>query len=270
MHPVLFSIGTFDVHSYGVILALAIVLGVLLAGFIGEKRGCDRFDISEVGLWTVIIGILGARFVYVIQYTDFYFSHPELLLNFRRGGIAIQGALLFGFSATAWTCHRRNINVFNGLDIYINPVLMGMAIGRIGCLLQGCCYGRLCDPNLPWGVVYPAALKIGTEPRHPSQIYELLLDLVLMVVVGYVYKHAKYYGQAFWTGIAGYGVVRFITEYFRDVQVSWLFTPAQWFALVFVLVGLLGALGLYSRTPIVPLQADIALADKKVAPKSKK
>lgn len=259
MHPILFTIGDFSVHSYGVIMALGIVAGVSYAMYIGKKRGLDPYDMSEVGLWTVIFGLLGARLAYVAQHVDYYLQNPELLLNFRRGGIAIQGALLLGFATTAWTCKRRNINMLNGLDVYISPVLLGMALGRIGCVMQGCCYGSPCSPSLPWAITYPESLHIACVPRHPSQIYEALLDIALIVLVNWVYKNAKFYGQTFWTGIAGYGVVRFITEFFRECDSAPVagLSLAQWAALLFVALGLCGVLGKISRQPLaVPSPAE--------------
>lgn len=274
MHPILFTINGFAVHSYGVIMALGIVAGVSYAAYIGRKRGLDPYDMSEVGLWTVIVGLLGARLAYIIQHTGYYIQHYDLILNFRRGGIAIQGALLFGFAATAWTCRRRGIKMLNGLDVYISPVLLGMAIGRVGCVMQGCCYGSPCAEGLPWGITYPDALHIACVPRHPSQIYEALLDIALIFVVNRVFKNARFYGQAFWTGIAGYGVVRFITEFFRECDSAPIagLSLAQWAALLFVGIGLCGALGKFGHQEIEaevssePKEADKCAADEDAEP----
>ena len=265
MHPILFTIGGFSVHSYGAIMALGIIAGVSYAMYIGKKRGLDPYDMSEVGLWTVIIGLLGARAAYVAQHIDYYLHNPGLLLNFRRGGIAIQGALLFGFATTAWTCKHRGIKMLNGLDVYMSPVLLGMAIGRIGCIMQGCCYGSPCGSDLPWAITYPEALHIACVPRHPSQIYEALLDIVLIVLVNWVFKNAKFYGQAFWTGIAGYGVVRFITEFFRECDSAPVvgLSLAQWAALLFVALGLCGALGKFSRQPVEAAVSEVKKASER-------
>ncbi|MBQ7567386.1 prolipoprotein diacylglyceryl transferase [bacterium] len=245
MHPILFSVGGFSVHSYGFVMAVAICVGVLYAMHIGKKRGLDPYDISYVGLWTVIIGLLGARFAYVAQHIDNYLQDPLLIMNFRRGGIAIQGALLFGFTATALSCKHYGIKMLNGMDVYMSPVLLGMAIGRIGCVMQGCCYGSPCSASLPWAITYPEALHIACVPRHPSQIYEALLDIALIFLVNWVFRRASFYGQAFWTGIAGYGVVRFITEFFRECDSApvLVLTLAQWAAVLFIVLGVLGAMG---------------------------
>lgn len=256
MHPILFSIGGLEIHSYGAVMALGIVVGILYAMRIGKDRHLDPYAISEVGLWTVIFGLLGARLAYVLQHLQRYLQDPISLINLRKGGIAIQGALVLGFSATAYTCKKRSIRVMDGLDVYIRPVLLGMALGRVGCFLQGCCYGSPCSESLPWGVIYPESMNIACVPRHPSQIYEGILDIVLMCFLARVFKRAKFYGQTFWTGIAGYGVVRFIAECFRECDSSPVYglSLAQWASVLFVIVGLLGALGCFGHEEIQPIE----------------
>lgn len=259
MHSVLIEVAGFPLYTYGLVLSIAIVSGILMAVRQGMRRGYDPFVISDAGVWTVVMGLLGARLAFVLQGLDYYMAHPWSIMSFREGGISIQGGMLFGFAATAYCFWRARVPASSGLDVYSAPVILGMAIGRIGCVFQGCCVGKVC--NLPWGIVYPASTGLGTLPRHPSQIYELLLDLVLMVVVMKVYERANFSGQAFWTAIAGYGVVRFLTEFFRDGSMMGPLTLAQWFSLGFFLIGMGGVLGWYGHKPVVRGPGSAAAGD---------
>lgn len=247
MHPILFSIGSFPVHTYGAILALAISLGLAFAGWLGHRKGYDGFEIADIGLWSAIIGILGARFCYVIQYADHYISEPWQVFNFRAGGITIIGAIIFGNLALVWMCRRYKLSPRLCLDLYAAPLLFGMALGRLGCLMEGCCAGKRCADDFIFGVVYPAAAHLGSFHRYPVQIYELLLDLVLMGVCLWLLKKQRFQGQTFWAMIAGYGLIRFTTEFFRDSRIISVFSLAQWVCLLIFAVGLCGVLGRFGR-----------------------
>lgn len=249
MHPILFRVGDFPLFSYGLVLAVAFMAGVGFTIFLGRRRGYDPQFMSDVALWTLLVGLLGARLAFVLQNLPYYSQNPGLLLNFREGGISIQGGLLFGFATTAWMFRQRRIPVQNGLDITAAPVLLGMALGRIGCVLHGCCYGKVCDQ--PWGLVYPESTHLGSLPRHPVQLYELGLDLALMAAVLWMLGRLRFAGQAFWVMFGGYGIVRFVTEYFREGGTAGPLTPAQWLSLFFVAVGIAGVAGFLGRPRIV-------------------
>ena len=249
MHPVLFWLGDFPVYTYGLVLSGCFLVGVLFTLYLGRRRGYDPVFLSDMALWTLILGLLGARLAFAAQNLPFYLEHPLSLLNFRQGGISIQGGLLLGFATTAWIFRRRGIPVHNGLDIAAPPILLGMALGRLGCVLHGCCFGKVCQ--VPWGIVYPPVARLGDLPRHPVQLYEMGLDLLLLSVVLAVYSRARFAGQTFWAMFGGYGVIRFTTEFFREGGTAGPMTPAQWLSLGFVLLGLAGASGLLGRPPVV-------------------
>lgn len=249
MHAVLVSIGGFTIYSYGLMLAIAIIVGMSLAVKLGKLRGCDPYFVTNTTFWLVVIGMAGARLAFICQHLDYYISEPLQILNLRAGGISIQGGMAFGFAAVAYCFYREKIHPLSGLDIFAAPVILGMAIGRIGCVLQGCCVGKVCD--LPWAIVYPAAAHVGSSPRHPAQIYEMLMDLVLMTVLIKIYKKASFAGQTFWCSFAGYGIIRFISEIFRESKFWGPLTIAQWFALLFMVIGIFGMAGLYGKSEVV-------------------
>ncbi len=248
MHPILFKVGDFAVYTYGLLMATAFVIGGALAVRLGQRRGHDPLFVSDVLLWTILLGLAGARLAYALQNLDYYLEDPLRFFNLRQGGIAIQGGMLAGFSTTAWLFRRRGYSVQDGLDILAAPALVGMAVGRIGCVLHGCCYGKVCD--VPWGLVYPEMARLGSLPRHPVQFYEMGLDLALAALVLWVFGRERFAGQAFWVTFGGYGIIRFITELFREGGTAGPLTPAQWLSLGFVAVGLLGVAGRLGRPAI--------------------
>lgn len=241
MHPVLFELGGFTLYTYGFFMALAFISGSLLAVRLGRRIGLAPHVVSDLCLWTIVVGMLGARLTFVAQNLELYAQAPGQILNFREGGISIQGGLVFGLATTAWLCRRQGIAWLTGLDLVSAPILWGMALGRIGCLLHGCCHGKHAD--LPWSVCYPEGSRLGGDPRHPVQLYEMGLDLLLMAGVLHLFFRGRFPGQAFWLMFGGYGGVRFLTELFREGAAAGPFTPAQWLSLVFVLVGALGVAG---------------------------
>ncbi|MGI5843358.1 MAG: prolipoprotein diacylglyceryl transferase [Candidatus Xenobium sp.] len=248
MHPVLFRLGDFPLYTYGLIMAIAFLVGGLLTIYLGTRRGYEPIFTSDVVLWSILIGLLGARVAFALQNLDDYLQDPLLFLNFRRGGIAIQGGMLGGFGTAAWLFARRAGSARDGLDILAAPALLGMALGRVGCVMHGCCYGKVCQ--VPWGLVYPEATGLGSLPRHPVQFYEMGLDLILMGFVLWVFLQARFAGQAFWVSFGGYGLIRLLTEFFREGAMTGPMTLAQWVSLLFLAVGVLGVLGLWGRPEV--------------------
>lgn len=256
MHRVLLWIGDFPVYSYGVLLSVAFVGGIALALVLGRRRGYPLEFLASTSLGMLMAGLLGARLLYVAQNLPFYAEHPGDLLNFRQGGISIQGGVVAGFAACAPFFRFRGIPFANGFDLYAAPALLGMAIGRVGCFLHGCCYGR--PARVPWAVTFPPEV-LPPVPRHPVQLYELGLDLALMAAVLVWLPRVRFAGQAFWLMVGGYGGIRFCTELFREGSLTGPLTPAQWLSLLFVAVGLAGWTGRLGRPPVVrrwPLPPD--------------
>lgn len=251
MHPILFQIGNFPIYTYGLILALAISSGLGWAGYLAAKRGWDFLDIADIGLWAVIIGLIGARLGYIIQRPETFADNWWNIFNFRTGGITIIGAIIFGNLALALLCRRYKLSPWFCVDIYTAPLLWGMAWGRLGCVAQGCCAGKVCSSSLLWAIHYPANSALGALPRHPSQIYELLLDLLLMAFCLWFFnKKAKFQGQTFWVGVGGYALIRFCTEFFRDGKILGCFSLAQWFCLAMLIVALLGVRGIFGKAAL--------------------
>jgi phosphatidylglycerol:prolipoprotein diacylglycerol transferase len=147
------------IRGYGVMLVAAAGAGIALATRRAEQMGIDRDVIFALAVWLFVGGILGARLFYVIEYWDERFRHSSPLvvlmrvLNFPEGGLVIYGGLIGGLAAFAWFVRRHRLPMLAMGDILAPSFMVGLALGRIGCLLNGCCYGGVSD--VPWAITFP-------------------------------------------------------------------------------------------------------------------
>lgn len=265
MHPVLINIFGFPLYSYGALLMVAFVLGIALMVHLGEKQGHARESVIEMALWVIIIGIVGCRLGFVAQNMDYYMANPLQILNLRQGGLTLVTGLMAGCLALAVYFRRRNIPFMNVLDLVSGPGLVGMAVGRVGCILHGCCYGKMCSADVMMALTYPDP-SIG-GPRYPVQVYELVLDVMLLALVLWYMPRRKFAGQAFYLTFGGYGIIRTLTEFYREGDLMGPLTLAQWTSLLFAFLCLLGWFGLFGKQP---LTSELGLDGEEPESKSKK
>ena len=270
MHPILINLPGFPIYSYGGMLMLSFICSTLLAIHLGKKRNYSADAVVELVMGCIISGIIGCRLGFILQSPLHYLQHPLAAINLREGGMTITGGLVVSVLWLIW--NYRKSSVLNVYDFMAGPVIIGMAVGRIGCLMHGCCFGEICD--LPWAITYPpgtlpAPLLAG--PRHPSQIYEMVMDLILLAYMYYRFPRLKYAGELFYTFFAGYGVIRFLDEMTRyvDTQMGPL-NLYQWISIGFFLFGCAGLAGLFGKPPVdttfMPLQAGAADVEEPAEP----
>jgi phosphatidylglycerol---prolipoprotein diacylglyceryl transferase len=211
MYPVLFKIGTFEARTFGLLMVLAVVAGVLLALKRAQRFGISKENILDMAVWAVIAGIIGARLAYILMNWKAEFAgRPEKLLTLRFEGLTSFGALILGGLAVVFFARRKRIPVANLLDTVAAPALIGWAIGRIGCLLNGCCYGRVCESGL-------FCTDFGVFGFHqPAQLVETAIMLLgLPVVAFFERRHPHPNGRSFALALVIFNVSRFIYEFFR-------------------------------------------------------
>jgi phosphatidylglycerol---prolipoprotein diacylglyceryl transferase len=219
-NPVALQIGPVAIHWYGltylVAFGLFIWLGakrVQLAQF--ASRGWTRRDIEDLLFYGVLGVVLGGRIGYVLFYKPgYYAAHPAEILAVWKGGMSFHGGMLGVLAAMALFARTRGRQFLEVTDLIAPCVPTGLASGRIGNFINGELPGRLASPDLPWGMVYPNA---GPSPRHPSSLYQFLLEGLLLFVVLWLYaRKPRGFGQVSGAFLAGYGVLRFAAEYFRE------------------------------------------------------
>src|SRR5687768_4181980 len=166
MYPTLFRFGSFEVTTFGVLVALGVWVGLWV--FSRELR---RSGLSPTGVDAALIGVIGglagAKIVWAVEFRG---DAPFLSLLLSRGGLSWFGGLLGGVGAGLWTLRRRRIPLLPTLSAAAPALAVGHAIGRVGCFLVGDDYGRPTD--LPWGVAFPRGLPPALDPVHPTQLYE--------------------------------------------------------------------------------------------------
>ncbi len=219
MHPVLFHIGPVAVHSYGTLLMLGFIAGILLCGREAKRLRLPDELAVDLGLWVLVGSIIGARGLFVaLNWGDFAARPQEALFVWQTGGLSFHGGLLGGIVAALLLGWRRKISFWSIADMAAPGIALGYAIARIGCFLNGCCYGAPTSPRWAFlGVRFPLFpdSNIMTEPSHPTQIYSALGSVLIMAVLLWARPRFPARGQLFLLYLALYSVLRSAVEVLR-------------------------------------------------------
>lgn len=207
MNRVAFTIFGLDIMWYGVLMASAMILCVVLALREGKRVNISEDDILNLAIIAIPSGLLGARLYYVIFNWSWYSNHLSEILNFRGGGMAIHGALIGGILAGFIYTKAKKINFFKMADTVMIGIPLGQAIGRWGNYINGEAHGG--PTNLPWGIMVDG-IKV-----HPTFLYESIWDLAIFIFLWYFRKHKKYEGQLAIYYLILYSVGRFFIEGLR-------------------------------------------------------
>jgi len=216
LHPVLFHIGSVTVRSYGLLVMLGFVAGIWLAAGQAKRRGLPSDLAIDLGLFSLVGGMVFARLLFAALNWSAYADDPiHILYIWREGGLSFHGGLLGGVLACALLAHRRGISFWTLADIAAPALALGYAIARVGCLLNGCCYGG--PTSLPWGIRFPVYPDAGltTLPSHPTQIYSSLGSLLILAILLRMRSRLSAPGQLFALYLALYAPLRAAIEVLR-------------------------------------------------------
>jgi len=168
MHPIVFRIGDYPIHAYGVMVALAFLVGLTQCLYLARKRGMEENTVSDLMLWVMISGIIGARLGHVISEYDEYIRNPVSILYIHRGGLIFYGGVIGGVAGVALFAWIRRQSLLRLGDLVLVAVPVGHALGRIGCFLNGCCFGKWTDSFT--GVRFPIASPAGWAQYYADRI----------------------------------------------------------------------------------------------------
>lgn len=218
MHPIAFELGALKVHWYGILLATGFLAGLWTATRRAPLTGIPADKISDAGLWLIIGAIIGARMLYVTTYwRDSFAGQPWTeVFMIQRGGLVYYGGLIGAALACIAFCRRHQLALWKVADVLTPSIALGYVFGRLGCLMNGCCFGSACE--YPWAIRFPANLNGGPPsgvPLHPTQIYEALLNLALYGLLAWLYRRKKFDGAVFATYLVCYAMARSLVEVFR-------------------------------------------------------
>ena len=243
MHPVAFFVGSLPIRWYGVMMALAFLAGLWTATRRARLANIQGETIADVTLWLMLGSIVGARFVYVTTYWKQEFADQPFreIFMIQHGGLVYYGGLIGATLVGAIYLLWKKLPVWKIADILAPSIALGSVFGRLGCLLNGCCYGRACE--LPWAVHFPADHETHGVGVHPTEIYDALLNLVLYLALAWLFRRRKFDGQIFALYLIGYAFCRTTVEFFRgdypaDHIHGGVFTSAQLVSAPILLAGL--------------------------------
>lgn len=230
MHSVAFELFGFQIYWYGILAAVAFVLAFGTASRRAPRAGIEGEEIFNLAPWIILGAVIGARVLYVISYWDKEFAgQPWYHVFNMRSGLVYYGGLIGASLGTIIYCARRKLALWRIADIFSPSVALGHAIGRIGCFMTGCCYGREC--SLPWAVHFPKEHWTHGVGVHPTQLYESSLNFAFYVFLAWLFRRRKFDGQVFAIYLIGYSIIRAFTESFRgdytEFYFNGLLTPGQ-------------------------------------------
>jgi phosphatidylglycerol:prolipoprotein diacylglycerol transferase len=251
----------FPLFGYGAMLLIGLVCSVGLALRRARQEGFPNEVILDLAVWLFLAGIAGGRIFYLVQHGDRAFAKaktvPEVLfavVNLSEGGLVLFGAMIGGAIAHFAFCHRRQLPALQLADVITPSIFIGVGFGRIGCLLNGCCFGDGCD--LPWGIVFPADSvptetlihrgflppdAAGSPPLHPSQIYSAIDGFLIAGLTLWYHRYRRRPGDVLGLALLITPVTRFLIEFVRgDEFGQWgtSLTISQWISLAMFAVAL--------------------------------
>ncbi len=264
MFPVLFHVGSFVVHTYGVVLMLAFLVALGRAYAVAKRQADPAVpsdSILDVGIWMIVIGVLGARLLFVAIGWHDYSRAPDFPGNIFKvweGGLSFHGGLIGGIVALLAYCLIKRLSILKVADLFAPSVMIAYAIGRVGCFLNGCCYGA--PTAMPWGIRFFDDGR-WTPPSHPTQLYATALATVFFLGLVYAERHRHYLGQVACWFLLGTATERFIMEIWRAGTTSDLvsvgpihfLTDVQWLCLGIFAVGLIGMALLRRKYAVPPM-----------------
>lgn len=211
MKPVLFSFGALHLYSYGLCIAVGVLVSVFLMQRRAQREGFPKpEDVLDISFTVLVWGLLGARLFYVLQNLSYYRAEPLKIFAVWEGGLIFYGGLAAACLGFLRALRKKKLPFWKSLDFLSPYVALAHAFGRIGCFLNGCCFGRGCD--LPWAVRFPEV----PYAVHPAQLYEAAYDVLLFAFLVKRRARARFDGEIGLLYFLLYGMGRYTVEFVRE------------------------------------------------------
>lgn len=257
MHPILIRIGSFYIPTYGVLVALGFLAGLAVTLRLARRVGLPPEKITNLAVYCAIAGIVGAKlFMFLFDLGDYIRNPGQIftLETLQAAGV-FHGGFIAAFIVAVLYMRRHRLAVFPTMDAFAPGIVLGQAIGRLGCFAAGCCWGTEC--TLPWGVRFrsdEAAPVPLDKTLHPVQIYESIADLIIFGILYRQFNRGRRAGTVIGLYLVLYSTARFIIEFFRvhEQPLVGPFSITQWIALALLVVG--AGILLYGRRAVVAPQ----------------
>lgn len=251
----LFSIGPITIYGYGLMVALAIIAAYLVAEFRAKKKGLDYESVFTLAIWCLFGGILGSKLLYFCTIFDEIITDPSIMLNFQSGFV-VYGGILGGILGGFGYCKYKKWNFLEYFDLVMPEIALAQGIGRIGCFLAGCCYGK--ETDSPIGITFhDSVFAPNGVSLVPTQLISAVLDFMLFAILLLVDKKKKAQGQVAAVYLILYSIGRFIVEMFRgDVERGAVgnISTSQFIAVFIFLAGVVMFIGTTRKGRIQEIQ----------------
>lgn len=217
MHPTIIQFGSFAIHSYGLLLAVAFLLSIQIFMVRGRARGIPEDKLSTLSLWLLVLAIIGGRALFVFTHWNDYAQDPLGVIRLWEGGLMLYGGYFLAIAGGIVYVRRVGLPVWRIADAAAPSMAIGVGIGRIGCYLNGCCFGL--PSHLPWAVHFPPESYSNSvfpgQALHPSQLYMAGAGIALFVATLALDRKPRFDGWLFWVYVAMDATLRFVIDFTR-------------------------------------------------------
>ncbi len=222
MYPKILDLGPLTIHTYGLLLAAAFIAGIWITSRNAKKEGISPDSIWNMGLVVIFSALVGAKILLLLSDYRYYsqnFREIFSLSTLRSTGV-YYGGLMLALGSAVWYLRKKQLPQWTIADLAAPGIALGQAIGRLGCLSAGCCYGK--PTHMPWGITFTSQYayeNVGVPlniPLHPTQIYESIGALCLFVLLMWRLSRKHFTGQILLEYLSIYALLRFVIEFYRD------------------------------------------------------
>ncbi|MBF0545777.1 MAG: prolipoprotein diacylglyceryl transferase [Candidatus Riflebacteria bacterium] len=210
MYPIFFSTPWFNVYSYGTMMALGYAFGTAIILWEAHKSHLSVEAVFDMLLIQMISGLVGSRFLYLWEYLGSQTATSSEFIKFESGGLTFFGAVLASIASNLIFIKIKGLPFWQTMDCVGIGLPYGIAIARLGCFFNGCCFGKPCD--YPWGMYFP---RFTLHKVHPTQLYESICGILIFIILQIFRKKRTHFGQIFTVCLMLYSFFRFNIEFFR-------------------------------------------------------
>ncbi len=265
MFRTLFSIGTFEIHTYGVMQAIAFFTAIFVTIRRAKREGLDPNIVFDLAIWVLVSIVIGARIWYVVEHISEYTENPFDIFKIWQGGLVFYGGFLAAVIGGLLFFKIRKLSFTKIGDLVAPSLALGIAIGRIGCFLNGCCYGKV---SQRFGITFPARgsppayvdqlnqnlIKPGAVeslPVIPTQLYAVFNNILIFTILILLSRKKPFQGFLIWLFFLLYGIQRFIMDFYRyyegTAKVLKIYTLSQVMSLCVIFVSIIALAILYQK-----------------------
>jgi phosphatidylglycerol:prolipoprotein diacylglycerol transferase len=272
MHPILFKLGSLTFYTYGLLMALAFITAYFYLLHLAKITNQDVEFYSNFFFWIMVMGILGAKALYLIVDIKNLANNVKDVVGCIRGGLVWYGGVIAVLAFAYFYAKKYRTNYARLADTIASPAMVGLGIGRWGCLMAGCCYGK--PTNLPWAIVYPdhpLHHPMAGIPVHPAPVYESIADFIIALISYAVFRKSKKRGITVLLVIMLYAIVRFSIEFLRgDVERGFVLSDKISTSQFISILLFIPALALFIRQMLKPKEPDEPKPEEKKGKKEKR